>query len=375
MTFYRRGALTILWLTVGGSAWAASNTVKPDQPLEPDVVLADRGVGSQPDGSVPFEVDPAMREWVLEEVGRRGSREERLFRLLEALVGDNGRDITYIPGYTGTAQEVFSTGEANCLGFTHLFVGLARELGISVEYLRVHDVQRIERQGAYVVVSGHVSAGYNTGPEYQVLDFSDLPIDDYRHVETIADHSVIALHHVNRGAELMLQGDWQEARPWLEMGVELDPELPEGWVNMGVLLRREGRRDEAEAAYRQAIEIAPHFTASYQNLAAMLLADPDRRQEAMELLDLATRNNTRNPFLFVALGDLAKEHGQMNLAGGYYRRAVSLAPDEAETVAAMGLWALEQDKVRKAWRLMRRAQRLQPDHHRVKTLEIRLTSG
>ncbi len=375
MTVYRRCALTALLLAVGGGALAATNTVSPKQTTQPESTAVEQRRFSQPDGSIPFEVDPAMREWVTEKVGRRGSREERLFRLLEALVGDQGRDITYIAGYTGTAQEVFSTGKANCLGFTHLFVGLARELGISVEYLRVHDVQRIERQGAYVVVSGHVSAGYNTGPEYQVLDFSDLPVDDYRHVESISDQSVVALHHVNRGAELMLQGNWEEARPWLEMGIELDPELPEAWVNMGVLLRREGRFDEAESAYRRAIEIAPHFTASYQNLAAMLLSNAQRRDEAMALLDLATRNNTRNPFLFVALGDLAREHGQMNAAGDYYRRALSLAPHEAETVAAMGLWAEEADKVRKARRMLKKAQKLQPDHPRVKALESRLTSG
>lgn len=373
MTLRRGGVLTFLSLILGGGALAATGTSVEISPEDQDAPSFSKAI--QPDGSIPFEVDEDMRQWVLDEVGRTGSRGEKLTRLLEALVGTRGLDITYNAGRTGTAREVFTTGVANCLGFTHLFVGLGRELGVDVEYVRVHDVQRIERQGAYVVVSGHVSAGYNTGPEYQVLDFSELPADDYRHVEVMEDQSVIALHHVNRGAELMLDGRWQEAKPWLDRGIELDPELPEGWVNLGVYLRRNGQPEKAEAAYRRAMDLDPNFTTPYQNLAALMLPDPDRRDEALELLDIAVQNNARNPYLFLSLGDLARDHGRLEIAGDYYKRAMKLAPREAETIAAMGLWAEQVDKERKAQRLLRKARKLDAEHPRVEILAIRLSDG
>lgn len=365
----RRGLLTFLSLILGVGALAAANT---SVAASPETERKPAELASRPDGSIPFEVDDSMRQWALDEVGPKGSRGERLYRLLEALVGPNGLDITYNAGRTGTAREVFATGEANCLGFTHLFVGLGRALGVDVEYLRVHDVQRIERQGAYVVVSGHVSAGYNIGPEYKILDFSETPVEDYRHVEVIQDQSVVALHHVNRGAELMLDDQWDLARSWLDKGIELDPELPEGWVNLGVYLRRHGDLEGAEAAYRKAIDLDPHFTAPYQNLAALLLSDAERRDEALDLLDIAARNKARNPYLFLSLGDLARDHGRLEIAGDYYKRAKSLAPTDAEMVASMGLWAEQVDKERKARRLLRKARKLDSEHPRVIALAGRL---
>lgn len=364
----RFAVLAVVALLTGVSAASAANSVTDQDPQ----AAQPSAPSSIEEAAAPFEINAQIRDWAREKVGRRGSREQRLVRLLDALVSDPGLDITYTAGYTGTAEEVFETREANCLAFTHLFVGLARELGIDVEYLRVHDVQTVERHGIFVVVSGHISAGYNTGPEYRVLDFSDLPIDEYRHVEPMRDHSVVALHHINRGAELMLEGRWEEAEPWLDLGVQLDPELPEAWVNLGVYRRHQGRLEDAEAAYRRAIEIAPEFPASYQNLAALLMPQPHRRDEALALLDLATQNKTRNPYLFLTLGDLARSQGRPDVAGDYYKRALALAPDEAEVLAALGLWADEVDKPRKARRFLRKAKKADPEHPRVRALESRL---
>ncbi len=368
MSYVHRRAIPVFVLaTLWGSVLSAVGT----ESSERETALQARNAA--PTAVVaPFQVDPEMREWVHREVGYGGSREKRLNRLLMALLGDRNLDLTYAAGYTGTAREVFETRSANCLGFTHLFVGLARELGVSVDYLRVADVQRVQRQGDFVVVSGHVSAGYNTGPEYQVLDFSELPSDEYRHVQVMDDRSVVALHHVNRGAELMLEGRWSEALKWLELGVTFDPTLPEGWVNLGVHYRQAGRIVEAEQAYRTAIELSPEFASAYQNLAALLMQQHGRRDEALGLLDLATENKTRNPYHFVALGDLARGQGRMEIAGSYYRRALALAPGEAETLAAMGIWADLAEKPRKARKLLRKAKSADAEHPRVKTLAQRL---
>ena len=365
--FHRRATLAVTLAVLWGSALAAVGTDAQEKAaLQPSVSAVPTRVVE------PFQVDSVMRRWAHDEVGYGGTREQRLMRLLEALLAEHNLGLTYSAGYTGTAQEVFETRSANCLGFTHLFVGLARELGIGVDYLRVEDVQRVERQGDFVVVSGHVSAGYDTGPEYRVLDFSELPADDYRHVQVMDDVSVIALHHVNRGAELMLQGNWGEALPWLQLGIEVDPTLPEAWVNIGVHHRQAGRIVEAEEAYRKAIEIAPDFPSAYQNLAALLMHQYGRREEAIALLNIATENKTRNPFHFLALGDMAKGQGRIEVAGSYYRRALALAPEEAETLAAMGIWADSVEKPRKARRLLRKARNQDPNHPRVKQLENQL---
>ncbi len=367
-------AALLIWISclLVSSALGAVGT-QTDETLEKIQRVGD--FPPEDDLLVPFEVDDAMRTWVRDEIGRHGSRHQRLVRLLEELLGEQNMDINYIAGYTGTASEVFEQRTANCLGFTHLFVGLAREMGIEVEYLRVNDVERIERQGEYIVVSGHVSAGYDTGPDYEILDFSETPVEDYRQIEVMNDHSVVALHYANRGAELMLEERWQEAGSWLEKAVAIDPNLPEGWVNLGVHLRHAGRVIEAEEAYRRSIDLAPDFPSAYQNLAALLMRQANRREEAMALLNLATENNTRNPYHFLALGDLARSQGRLEVAGGYYRRAFNLAPKDAEIVAAMGLWADATEKPRRARKLLRRATSIDPDHPKVRQLAARLTGS
>src|SRR5947199_661651 len=74
---------------------------------------------------VPFEVTDEMRTWVHAQVPDSGAPEQRLERLLTAIVDPAGLGLTYEGGSTNTAREAFTTRNANCLGFTSLFVGLA----------------------------------------------------------------------------------------------------------------------------------------------------------------------------------------------------------------------------------------------------------
>ena len=49
--------------------------------------------------------------------------------------------------FTGTADEVFASGRANCLGFTLLFVGMARQLGVDAGFFRVDQPAELSPRG------------------------------------------------------------------------------------------------------------------------------------------------------------------------------------------------------------------------------------
>src|SRR4029077_14248784 len=212
-----------------------------------------------------------------------------LDRLLAAIINPDGLGLTYEGGSTGTAHQAFASRKANCLGFTSLFVGMARELGISAFYLGVDDVERFERDGDLLVISGHVSAGFGMGGgKIKILEFTEAPKAEYRHIRRLDDLTAIALYHSNHGAELLRAGRLNEALPWLRKAVEIDPELGDGWVDLGVGLRRAGDLNGAEAAYRRALEVNPQGASAYQNLAGLLrLGGHD--QEADDLMALSTR--------------------------------------------------------------------------------------
>ena len=318
---------------------------------------------------VPFEVTDEMRTWVHAQVPDAGAPEQRLERLLAVIVDPSGLGLTYEGGHSNTAREAFAVRKANCLGFTSLFVGLARELDIPAFYLGVDDVERFEREGDLLVISGHVSAGFGLGGgKIKILEFTNAPKADYRHIRRLDDLTAIALYHANHGADLLRAGRLDESLPWLRKAVEIDPELGDGWIDLGVGLRRAGDLDGAEAAYRRALEVNPEGAAAYQNLAALLRLRGHPR-EADDLVALSTRASGQSPFSYLALGDLSLSHGRLEEARRYYRRAMWLNRDDPEPYAALGLAALAGGDRREAAKWLRKASAKDNGNQRVRRLE------
>src|ERR687895_346070 len=254
---------------------------------------------------IPFEITDEIRAWAHAHVPSGTPKEERLDRLLAAMIGQ--MQLKYEAGRTATAREAFEVRRANCLAFTSLFVGMARELGIPAFYLNVEDVERFEKDGDLMVVSGHVSAGYDIGgSRLKILDFT--PAQDrlgYRRVHPITDLRAVAVFYSNRGAEALRAGNAVEALGWLRKGVEIDPETSSAYSNLASILRMRGRNAEAE-----------------------------------KLLALATHADNRNPFSYIALGDLSLAQGRLKEAQRFYRRALRPPPQGAAAYAALGLVGL-----------------------------------
>lgn len=334
--------------------------------------LRERGLDPA-DVVIPYEITDEMRQWAAAKVPEVSEEEDRLERLLAVLVDPRELALRYESGHSATAVETFASRTANCLAFTSLFVGLARSLGVPAFYVDVEDVERFEKEGDLMVISGHVSAGYDlgTGGTLKILDFTPNRLAGYRRVRPLSDLTAIALFHSNRGAELLRTGRQEEAMGWLEKAVRIDPELAGAWVNLGVALRRNGDVQAAEAAYRTALEADPATAAAYQNLAA-LLRMRGQDGEAGELLAVATRVSSRNPFSYLALGDISFARGRMEEARRFYRQALRYGRDQAEAYAAMGQVALAAGKSGEARKWLRKASELEPANERVQRLGVRL---
>lgn len=330
---------------------------------------------------LPFELNDEMRAWVHRVVPRPQQMEpmERLQVLLDSLLDPKRLKLQYESHYTATAVQVFENRKANCLAFTNLFVGLAREVGVPVFFLDVDDVERYEKEGDLVVVSGHVSAGFGAGPSLKVLDFAAAPRTGHRVVRQISDLTAVALYYSNRGGELLRLGKHNEALPWLRIAVALDPELSRAWVNLGVALRRGNALDEAEAAYRTALETDPSSVSAYQNL-ALLLRMQGRSEESDGLMALSQKVGGRNPFNYLNLGDLSLSHGRLDEARRFYRKALRLHRESADPYAAMGLWAVAAGELDEARKWQRKAAAVDErdgdsECERLRQLEARLAGA
>lgn len=323
---------------------------------------------------LPFRLTPEMRAWLDEKVPRRQTFEQRLHDLLAALLYPQGLDMRYDPGFTGTAAEVFEQQRANCLGFTNLFVAMARELGVPVYFLAVDEVEGYDRDEDLVVVSRHITAGYGPPHDLKVLEFTLGPELSYHSVRRVDDLTAVALYYSNRGAEMLRAAQGEGATRMLRVATALDPELPIAWLNLGVALRRTGDLEGAERSYRRALDLEPRSTSVHRNLVS-LLRQRGEEVEAERMLARIEELGSRNPYNYLALGDEALARGDAESARRHYRKALRLDREDAEPYAALGQWALSQGDREEARRWLEKAAEIDTRHPRVRRLALRLGVG
>lgn len=347
--------LAALLLLVGAGCSAHSTDKGTSDELKR--ALSARAV--EPSGvTIPFTLNREIRQWAHDLAPPSLPAEEKLDRLLQGLLDSKELELEYSWGYTGTATEVYQSRRANCLAFTNLFLGMAREVGVPVYFLAV-ETETFRKEGDFVVVSDHIAVGYGDGQLIRSFDFSERESGKLRRVRRISDLTAISMYHSNRGAELMQEGDLAESLRWLRTAVALEPGLPKIWVNLGVARRRVGDLDGAESAYRRAMELNPTTYSAYQNLAA-LLRTTDREAEARELEGALGAVPHRNPFTYLSLGDMSLRMGRLEEARRFYRRAVHLSSEDADSYAALGTLAVVTGDLERARRLLRKAQKI--DH-------------
>jgi len=341
--------------------------------VELERIVRERGLDPE-EVTRPLRITPEIAAWATARVPSTADEVIRLGRLLDALQGSKDPLFRYRAGHTGTAAEVFETGDYNCLSFSLLFVSLARHLGLRAYFLKIDRDQEFEKVGDLVVVSRHITAGYGFVGDRTVLEFDVGPQINYQLGEPVGDLEALTLYYSNRGAELLREGDPAAALEMLQTAVTLMPELAQPWVNLGVVRRRLGDYRGAEEAYLESVDLDRDNLPAYQNLLTLqrLQGEPDVARELIHALD---RRRNRNPFTYLWLGDLSLEEGRLDEAKRFYRRALRLARYEAETRAAMGIWALSAGDRDKASSWLERAAELDGDNPRVRELERRLAGA
>jgi len=116
---------------------------------------------------------------------------------------------------------------------------------------------------------------------------------------------------------------------------------PDAWMahnNLGSVLQRSGRLDEARAAYTRALELNPHFAQAHANLGALARLK-GQLDEARQHYEEALRIDPQYPTAHYNLGNLYKDQGRYAEAQEAYRRALVAAPADAQAHVNLG-WVL-----------------------------------
>lgn len=259
--------------------------------------------------------------------------------LLRELFHRSPQELRYQNGADLTAQQAFSQNTANCLSLTILAYSLAKQANLEVKFQEVLIPEYWIRDGQYNMLTGHVNlviTGDRKSP-YKVvwgrtnttIDFDPYVVKKHFEKNVIAKTRITAMFYNNKGAQALVNNDYNTAFRYFEASIEQDPYFSSGWGNLALLYKKVGLLKYAEQAYLYAVRINPDNYNSWNNL-AILLEEINRLEEASKINQFITSKRRSNPYYHALLGDDAYYIGDYNASIKHYKKARSMQPKEHE---------------------------------------------
>ncbi len=159
---------------------------------------------------------------------------------------------------------------------------------------------------------------------------------------------------------------WEQSRLYADMDTFYRATLarnPDCWMahnNLGSLLRRAGRNDEALAHYEATVRLKPDAAKAHDNLAA-LLRERKRMPEALEHLQAAVQLEPESSKFQDNLAGALRDSGRPRDALAHHREAVRLDPNSAAAHINYGVTLRDLGRGDEAIAQFEDAVRLKPD--------------
>lgn len=164
----------------------------------------------------------------------------------------------------------------------------------------------------------------------------------------------------NLGNVLAKQGRADEAKESYLQALKIDPNYAVPHYNLGNLSARRGQVEEATHHYREALRIEPVYAEAHNNL-GNVLADRGDFTEAIQHLHSALKLNPTQAETHFSLGTALGRQGRLGEAIGYYEQAIRLKPNYAEAYHNLGLVLAAQSRFDKAAEFFQQALRVRPE--------------
>lgn len=293
------------------------------------------------DAAEIFAVSEAMRHYVRHEIKALIEQKGRQQGLVDALYSQNKLKLQYDAEKTRNAAEAFEARSGNCLSLVVMTSTLAKELGLQVRYQRVFSDDAWSRVGDLQFASGHVNLTLgrrssdprplSTAAERNALtiDFIPPPPDKAMRAYVIGEETVVAMFMNNRAAEALAQGRVDDAYWWTRAAIRHDPSFMAAYNTLGVIYNRHGNPAEARHVLGYVLEREPANAVAMSNLAVVLRGE-GRMEEALALTQRLAKLNPNPPFHFYDQGRAAMLLGDFAAARDFFAREVERDPNYHE---------------------------------------------
>jgi len=167
--------------------------------------------------------------------------------------------------------------------------------------------------------------------------------------------------HNNLGAVLARQGKTQEAVAHYVEALRIRPYLAEAHNNLGIALAGQGKTQEAFAHFAEALRIKPDYARAHYNLGGFL-ANHGKTQEAIAQFAEALRIRPDYAEAHNSLGVIRANQGKIQEAVAHFAEALRIEPDYAEAHNRLGELLANQGKTQEAIAHFAEAVRIKPDY-------------
>ncbi len=161
----------------------------------------------------------------------------------------------------------------------------------------------------------------------------------------------------NLGTALVRAGRGDEASPYFEMAMRIQPGDADAHANLGTVAMQDGRDDEARREFDRALALDPTHAVAHTNVARLLL-DAGDAEHAIPHLEVALRKEPNMAEARSNLGLALMGRGDLAAAERELRRAITLQPDLAVSHNNLGTLLLQTNRPEDAATAFRRAAEL-----------------
>lgn len=148
-----------------------------------------------------------------------------------------------------------------------------------------------------------------------------------------------ALQHFTKAEHLLKAGEIDKSVLELRIALSIDPNYAEARYNLGVLLEREGRNNEALTEYKRVTHDAPHLAQAHLNLGA-LMVKIRQYGKAIATYQAALQVCPDSAELHYNLANVLDHQGMLDEAIAEYSNAVQLRPSLIQAFNNLGRTAL-----------------------------------
>lgn len=170
--------------------------------------------------------------------------------------------------------------------------------------------------------------------------------------------TIIALLMLQTSRQVLV---WRDSVSLWTHTLAVDPDNSLAHNNLAVVLKDQGRLNEAERHYREAIALKPDYADAHYNL-AVILTDRRKLDEAMGHLWKSLFFNSNNTEAHILIGIILEHQGKLEEAAFHDREAIRLDPGNAQAYNNLGSLLLRQRKYEQAAELFRAALRINGEY-------------